>query len=523
MARVFKKKLKAGITNLQSFIPANRGPDELLGELFQDVQLRKIHADGKTFVDLVSERKLREIAKAYHQARLNPHFDLQEFVNKHFREYLNASVTYEAHGDHTALEHIENLWTVLSRSTYRNAGSLIALPYPYVVPGGRFSEQFYWDSYFIMLGLEASGHFGMIEDMLKNYTYMIRKIGYIPTANRTYFLTRSHPPFFSLMIDLLARRKGKRTYVQYLPYLLAEYRFWMRGGKDVSSDNAAVRRVVHMPDGARLNRYFDRRTTPRPESYKEDVETAGKATGSTPSKVYLDLRAGAESGWDFSSRWFRDPKDISTIHTTDIVPVDLNCLLYTLEQTIATAYGVLKQSVFARRFERKAARRAEAIQTYCWNEEKGFYYDYDFVKGEQTSAETLAGVFPLYARIAGSNQAARVAQKLETDFLRSGGLLTTTFDSGEQWDAPNGWAPLQWISVVGLRRYGLNQLADMVKERWLGGNMSIYKDHAKFVEKYNVCDESGVAGGGEYELQDGFGWTNGVFLALSTDADERTY
>ncbi|MBL8160325.1 alpha,alpha-trehalase TreF [Candidatus Saccharibacteria bacterium] len=517
---MLEKKIKAGITNITGLIPAEKAPDELLGELFSDVQLRRIHSDGKTFVDLVSERRLRQIAKSYRKAKLQPGFDLHKFVEEHFKGYTFDAGSYQASADRPAKEHIEKLWPMLTRQTYRPRGSLMPLPYPYVVPGGRFLEQFYWDTYFIMIGLAAGGHYEMIDDMMKNYAYMIRKIGYIPTANRTYFLTRSQPPFFAQMVRLLAAAKGRRVYVQYLPYMLAEYRFWMKGIKDVRAGAHAVNRVVRMPDGSILNRYYDKKQTPRPESYKEDVETAMRAEGRTPSQVYLDLRAGAESGWDFSSRWFRDPQDISTIHTTDIIPVDLNSLLYGLEQTIATAYGILKQSLLARRFERKAAARAEALQRYCWNDARGYYYDYDFVAGQQTDAETLAGVFPLFFRMPSSSQAVRVADKLEADFLKPGGLATTLAHTPQQWDSPNGWAPLQYIAIAGLRNYGLNQLANEVKERWLDACNTVYNAESKFVEKYNVYEPHNLGGGGEYELQDGFGWTNGVYMALSLDKEQ---
>lgn len=517
---MIKKQLKAGITNLQSFVPASAGPEELLGELLQDVQLRRIHPDGKTFVDLVSERKLRRIANVYRQARLAPDFDLHDFVQRHFHEYLfKGGASYQAQGQLTAVNHIEALWPVLTRSNYRTRGSLMALPYPYIVPGGRFSEQYYWDSYFTMLGLATTGHISAIEDMVKNYAYMIRKVGYIPTANRTYYLTRSQPPFFAQMIRLLASKRGKRIFVQYLPYLMAEYSFWMRGKRELGAKKMAVRHVAHMPDGSVLNRYFDAKQSPRPEMYRDDVEAATKAPERVPSRVYLDIRAAAESGWDFSSRWFKDPYDLSTVHTTDIIPVDLNCLLYDLERTIEHSYRILKQSVLANVFETRARRRAQAIRTYCWSETDGFFYDYDFLEGARTPSRHLAAVYPLYSKIASAEEAQRVAQALEKDFLKNGGLLTTLVNSGQQWDAPNGWAPLQWIAYRGLKNYGHHDLASEVKRRWMSANVGLYEMQSKFVEKYNVEQPGSHAGGGEYQLQDGFGWTNGVYLAMAADKD----
>ena len=494
--------------------PLRPSPDELLGELFQDVQLRRVYDDGMTFVDLVPSGALRSILRSYEREREQPGFDLHKFVQTYFKDYLDNPTGYKTNPNHTIEQHINELWTVLTHVEYKNRGSLIALPYPYVVPGGRFGAQWYWDSYFIMLGLAASERWDLVEGMIKNCAFMMRKVGYIPSGNRTYYLSRSQPPFFSHMVRLLAREKGNLTLVRYLPYMLSEYRFWMRGSKKVSDASPAYRRVVRLPDGTILNRYYDDKRTPRPESYKEDVETARLAPERLASKVFVDLRAAAESGWDFSSRWFANGRDLHTIHTTDILPVDLNCLLFELEQTIADTYRVLKQTYLAERYEKQAATRREAINRYCWNAERGFYFDYDFVREAQTPSVTAAGTTPLYSRVASAEQAARVASVVKTELLKPGGLVTTTAHTGEQWDAPNGWAPLQWMTIQGLRHYEQYALADEIKQRWIDTNVAVYKAEGKLVEKYNVADPANVAGGGEYSLQDGFGWTNGVLMAL---------
>lgn len=518
------KRLSAQITNLGPGLARPKAsPDELLGELFQDVQLRRIHADGMTFVDQVPAERLGKILKAYESQRENPNFNLHRFVEVYFKDYLSQErVNYRSNPENSIEQHINELWNVLTRTAYKNSGSLIALPYPYIVPGGRFGAQFYWDSYFTMLGLAASNRYDLIDGMIKNYAFMIRKIGYIPTANRTYLLSRSQPPFFSHMIRLLAEDRGRLMLVQYLPYLLAEYRFWMKGTKDLEPQNPASRRTVLLPDGEILNRYYDNKRTPRPESYKEDVETAYEARDRVTSRVYLDLRAGAESGWDFSSRWLRDSKQLHTIHTTDIVPIDLNCLLADLERTIVDAYLILKQHRLASRYEARLKERIESINKCCWSERDGFYFDYDFVTNDFTHRETIAAMYPLFSRIASGEQAAAVVRVLTNKFLKNGGLLTTTEFTGQQWDAPNGWAPMHWIAIQGLRNYGYNELANEIKVRWIATNMAIYKGKGKLVEKYNVVDPGGASGGGgEYPLQDGFGWTNGVLLRLLKEDERR--
>jgi alpha,alpha-trehalase len=324
------------------------------------------------------------------------------------------------------------------------------------------------------------------------------------------------------MVRLLARHKGRtRTFIEYLPYLLAEYRFWMKGWRNLGKyEHKSSMRIVQMPNGMLLNRYYDDKTTARPDVFMADKERADDTPDRPTDKLYLHLRAGAESGWDFSSRWFNDPMDIRTIHTADIVPVDLNCLLYQLEETIAEAYRLLRQPLLARKFQSAAERRAHAIQQYCWSEADNFYMDYNFHKGETTPAVTLAAVFPLYVNIATRKQAAAVAKRLEEDFLKEGGLVTTLVDTGQQWDWPNGWAPLQWVAIQGLRNYGFNALAEEIKRRWVSANLAVFASSAKMIEKYDVINPGEHGGGGEYPLQDGFGWTNGVLAALLKE-DEK--
>lgn len=515
-------KLKAAlVATTGSLIRTRKSPDEELGDLFSDVQKKRIYDDGKTFTDLIPRRRMKQIRQEYNLAKNDPNFDLRDFVSRHFYRYGAYETTYHTDSNMPIREHIQKLWIELERKNRRDRGSLIALPYPYIVPGGRFSEQFYWDSYFVMLGLAADNCWDMVEGMVKNYAYMIRKFGFIPTANRTYFLSRSQPPFFVYMVKLLASRKGyKLTLIEYLPYLVLEYRFWMKGRSTLEKrEHRAFARVVEMPNGTLMNRYYDNKTTPRPESLREDTETADGAKDRQSDRLYLHLRAGAESGWDFSSRWFSDPSDIKTIHTADIIPVDLNCLLYQLEETIAETYRLLHQPLLAHRFEQAATRRSQAITEYNWDNSLQFFGDYNFHNNIFTGKLTLAGVFPLFAKLATSKQAAAVADRLEKDFLKPGGLVATLETTGQQWDSPNGWAPLQWVAIQGLRNYGYRDLADKIKRRWIHANLHTFKMSGKLVEKYDVAGTD-EGGGGEYPLQDGFGWTNGVLSALLNENSE---
>lgn len=513
-----KDKIKTSmVLTAGRLMRSSKVPDETLGDLFIDVQKQHIYDDGKTFVDLVPTHNNKQMRQEYLLAKNDPHFDLREFVARHFYKLDTdkASQLFAVNPDLGITEHISALWNHLERRNRRDRGSLIALPYMYVVPGGRFNEQFYWDSYFIMLGLAVEGKWDLIEGMIKNFAYMLNRFGYIPTANRTYFLSRSQPPFFSHMVRLLAEHKGRSVMVEYLPQLLKEYNFWMKGSKKLSKqEHRAYARLVQMDNGSLMNRYFDNKTTPRPESLSNDADLAGPTVEHEANRLFLHLRAAAESGWDFSSRWFDDAKNIRTIHTTDIIPVDLNSLLYQLETTIVEAYRTMKQPLLVRKFQKLADKRLAAINNYCWNEKTGFFVDYDFHKDIQKTGHSLAGVFPLFANIATKEQAAAVASVIERDFLQKGGLVTTLTDSLQQWDSPNGWAPLHWVVIKGLENYGYDSLAAEIKKRWIATNMRVYESQHRLVEKYNILQNNSLGTGGEYPLQDGFGWTNGVLEAL---------
>lgn len=481
--------------------------------LFEAVQLERIFPDGKTFVDCTPRKAYEDILAAYEEQKDNPGFTLYDFVKTNFELPVPHSVHYQSDTSQSVEKNIEALWTVLTRQPDKEQGTLIPLPFPYIVPGGRFGEIYYWDSFFTMLGLQASGRHDMIENMIRNFSFLIDQLGYIPNGNRHYFIGRSQPPFYAQMLTLLAEKKGVAVYLEYLPQLEREYQFWMKGAIELTGTNKTAFHCVRMPGGEILNRYKDEGNSPRPESYREDIELAN-ASNQPDERLFGHLRAGAESGWDFSSRWFNRPDDFSSICCTDIIPVDLNCLLLNLEQTLAQAYELKGEAGKSIQLVLAAEKRKQAIDKYCWNESIGFYMDYDWQLEKPLTSMTLAGISPLYFKMADSEKAARVKLHIEDKFLVAGGVVTTLETTGQQWDAPNGWAPLQWMTIKALENYGYTDLASEIARRWIRLNTDVFKRTGKLMEKYNVVDTHLEAGGGEYEGQDGFGWTNGVLAAL---------
>jgi alpha,alpha-trehalase len=494
-------------------------------ELFVCVQEKGVFDDSKVFVDAVPRQSPSKISALFYSQNPKSKADLKHFVEENFRlpsDSDRAKVRESRFTDRTDSEiaqHLRKLWSVLERPRDKTTdanSSLIPLPFPYVVPGGRFREIYYWDSYFTELGLIVDHRYTLFKNMVRNFQYLVLKLGRIPNGNRIYYSGRSQPPFFSHMVALWRAKFGIKSALQFLPALQAEYNFWMAGQKNLRPGEAGAR-VVKLVDG-NLNRYGDDDEGPRPESFKEDIATANQAAEllhRPAPEVFHDLRSAAESGWDFSSRWFKDSKNLQTIQTSLLLPVDLNSLLFHLELTLADLYRANGSSIEAKKYRELAAERRRLIQKWMWDKKSGTFRDYDWKKQNLSTQETVAMVVPLFTGVATTEQAHNVALALEKNFLKPGGLVTTNVNSGQQWDAPNGWAPHQWMAYVGLQRYGEKVLAQKIRQRWLALNRSVFRATGKFVEKYNVEDLSIRAGGGEYPTQDGFGWTNGVYRALS--------
>jgi alpha,alpha-trehalase len=489
-------------------------PQVLFKDLFVAVQTAAIYQDEKAFADAVPNAAPQVILAQYHAAHPQSPPALERFVEAHFA--LPAEIIPPASTPERVSigEHIDRLWDSLTRRTTSAPpySSLLPLPRPYVVPGGRFREIYYWDSYFTMLGLVESNRRDLAENMVDDFAYLIDTYGHVPNGARTYYLSRSQPPFFFEMVALLASNDPAAAFVRYLPQLKAEYAFWMRGAEGLRPGSAR-RRVVALADGSILNRYWDERDTPRDESYRDDVDLA-RASRRPAAQVFREIRAAAESGWDFSSRWFADAHTRATIDTTEIVPIDLNSLLFGLENAIRAGCEREADDACARQFARRAALRRAAMDRYLWDARSGAYLDYRWTHRERIRRVSAATLYPLFVALASERQAAAVAEVAAKQLLRPGGVVTTPLATGQQWDAPNGWAPLQWIAVDGLRRYRRDSLAELIACRWMSGVTDVYRDSGKLVEKYDVVTPGRSGGGGEYPLQDGFGWTNGVMRKL---------
>jgi alpha,alpha-trehalase len=490
----------------------DRTPRDRYEELFVAVQDARIFEDSKTFVDCAPHGPPERILADYRAICTRADFNLAAFVHAHFSPQHAVAKAYVSPAGQSLAAHIDALWDILTRrpSEHPTRSSLLPLPDEYVVPGGRFVELYYWDSYFTMLGLADSGRPRLLRAMLDNFAYLIDTHGFVPNGTRTYYLSRSQPPVFALMVELCEAYEVCDA-AAYLPHLRREHSFWMSGAGELAPGDSH-RRAVSLPDGSVLNRYWDDRDTPREESWREDVATAA-ASQRPAAQVWRDLRAACESGWDFSSRWLDDGA-LHGIRTTSIVPVDLNALLHRLESLIARLSRRGADLKTAHEFEQRARHRREALDRFCWDQTRGAYFDYDWERSAARRGLNAATVAPLFVGMASAEQASAVAVTCRENLLAPGGFATTLVAGGEQWDRPNGWAPLQWLAVKAFERSGHHSLGRSIRSRWLRTVGEVYCREAKVVEKYALRELPGAhtrgGGGGEYPLQDGFGWTNGV-------------
>ena len=401
---------------------------------------------------------------------------------------------------------------------------LLYLPRPYVVPGGRFNEMYGWDSYFIQLGLLRDNDVALAKDMADNFLYEIRNYGKILNANRTYYLTRSQPPFLTqMLLGVYQRNKDRKWLADAVPAIESYYRFWTS--------------EPHITPGTGLSRYYDLGDGPAPESLSAERDAQGLTHYDRVEEYYRTRQVNAyevgefydrkrniltdlfykgdrsmrESGFDPSNRF--GPFSVDIIHYD---PVCLNSLLYLMEQQTAEILTILGKDAEAAPWRKRAADRAAAINRLMWDAQDGLYYDYNFAHKTVRQYPFLTTFYPLWAGIATKEQAAAVERNL-AQFEWPGGLATSTFDSGNQWDLPFGWAPLEMIAVEGLRRYGFNADADRISEKFLSLVRNEYLKVGFIVEKYDVVrrgtDSSSIRFGYQSN-QAGFGWTNAVYTRL---------
>jgi alpha,alpha-trehalase len=402
---------------------------------------------------------------------------------------------------------------------------LLYLPRPYVVPGGRFNEMYGWDSYFIQVGLLRDGETELARDMIDNFLYEIENYGKVLNANRTYYLTRSQPPFLGEMIlGVYGKTRDRRWLESTVPGLEKTYRLWTE--------------EPHLTKATGLARYYDLGDGPAPEVIADERDAQGRTHYDRVKEYYrtheikdYDVskfydrdkdeltalfykgdRSMRESGFDPSNRFGPFNSDILNYN-----PVCLNSLLYLLETDAAEIMKTLGRPAAAAQWLKRAGVRRAQINRLMWDAKEGMYYDYNYAEKRVRRYPYVTTFYPLWAGVADRAQAARIVANL-TLLERPGGLLTSTTVSGSQWDAPFGWGNLQMIAVSGLRRYGYNREADRISANFLSLVLQEFIAHNTIVEKYDVeARKSQISAGlkfGYTSNEIGFGWTNAAFTEL---------
>ncbi|KAF5180052.1 Trehalase [Thalictrum thalictroides] len=432
-----------------------------------------------------------------------------------------------------ALE-VHSLWKNLSRRVADGVvenpelHTLLPLPKPVIIPGSRFLEIYYWDSYWVIRGLLVSKMYKTAKSIVHNLISLIDEYGYVLNGARAYYSNRSQPPLLSSMVLEIYKKTHDLALVkQSLPALLKEHQFW----------NSGIHKVI-IQDGDKgsnytLSRYFAMWNKPRPESSTIDKETASKLLNvSEKQHLYRELASTAESGWDFSTRWMRNHTDLTTLSTTSIVPVDLNAYILKMELDIVFLAKTVGDKCIAEQFLKASEARGDAMNSVFWNDKKGQWLDYWLTHSNKCeevhrwdarkqNQNTYASNFiPVWIELFNSDKV--IVKKLKRSLQESGllcdaGIATSLINSGQQWDFPNGWAPVQHMIVEGFARSGLKDARSMAEDiavKWLKTNYAAYKKTGTMHEKYDVESCGAVGGGGEYIPQTGFGWTNGVALAF---------
>ncbi|CAI4227101.1 unnamed protein product [Auanema sp. JU1783] len=521
------------------------------GSLLDAVQMAKLFPDSKHFVDMSMRHDAETIMKSWEDLKEAnstgiPVDILRTFIFDNFDEPEGELVEENPLDWDPKVDSFQYILDESYRvfayalhrkwpSLYRRISdkvrisperySIINVPNAFIVPGGRFREMYYWDSFFTIKGLLASNMFQTVKGMIENLQYLIDQFGFIPNGNRVYYLNRSQPPLLTWCVHAYFEATNDLDLVQsILPTLRKEIEFFQ------------ANRTIQLDDWiGPLFRYHLNVNHPRPESYREDVETAQDFDNfADKCRVWGEIAAAAESGRDFSSRWF-DHTGVhalcmNTIRTSQVIPVDLNAIICGNASMLVDLHDAVGDIESSKYFAHLCDKLRRTIHQVFWNEEKGCWFDYDLATSSHMEIFSDCNLFPMAAKATheGFDSTAVVNYLRKSGlFDFSGGIPCSLVASGQQWDFPNAWAPMMWMIVEGFRNNGEQNVALEIADKWIRKNYNMWKSSGgRMFEKYNVVSPclQAAGGGGEYEVQEGFGWTNGVVLDfLKNFSDQLAY
>lgn len=513
--------------------------------------------DPKYYVDIPLRYSLNETARAFDalprlQNNTIPPRVLEQFLSQYF-ELADSNVIADAPKDFNRIPQnflplvhnpqvrkwalqIHELWLELSRkispsvAMNPNKNTLLPLNNTVLVPGARFREVYYWDSYWVIKGLLVSGMTDTAKGVIENLMELAERYGFVPNGARIYYENRSQPPLLSMMIRAVYEKTHDKALLKRaLPILLREHAFW-------TSEPHEVRVRDKNGDEHRLSRFWAHWNSPRPESFTIDTHVARGMNKSRAAQLYHDIATAAESGWDFSSRWMEDQQNLRTLRTSMIIPVDLNAFLFQMEKNVEYFASILGNQTIQTQFASAASDRQRAIQRILWSRKRGQWFDawlspngcsfsendnktivYEWKQKRLTYASNFV---PLWAGVLpkGDPRRALVVEALnKSGLVLPAGIATSLRNTGQQWDFPNAWAPLVDMVIEGLDASGIprgKMMAKAISQSWIRSNYEAYHQVGKMLEKYDATSCGKIGGGGEYNLQTGFGWSNGVVLSL---------
>ncbi|XP_017126388.2 trehalase isoform X1 [Drosophila elegans] len=513
------------------------------GNLLHTIQMASppLFSDSKTFVDMTlknSPDKTLADFNAMMEAKNNTpsRDDLKIFVDEYFgvkgteleswepTDWKENPKFLDLVSDPDLKQwgmELNNIWKKLGRKMKDDVKknpqhySIIPVPNPVIIPGGRFIEFYYWDSYWIIRGLLYSEMYNTARGMIENFLSIVNRIGFIPNGGRVYYHGRSQPPLLTGMVKSYVEFTNDDLFaINALEDLEHEFEYFV--------NNHTVEVKNHS-----LCVYRDSSSGPRPESYSEDFKSAAKfESNDDKERLYTELKAAAESGMDFSTRWFisengTNEGNLTNLSTTSIVPVDLNAYLYWNAKMIAEFHSKAGNTKKVIEYENKAEKLLLGIQEVLWNEEVGCWLDYDMKNEKPRNYFVSTNLSPLWAKAFNISDTEKISAKIMAYIEKNkldtypGGVPNTLATPGEQWDFPNVWAPMQYIVVEGLNNLNTPEAKNMSKKwatRWVKSNFKAYTDNFDMYEKYNAEVFGGHGTGGEYEVQTGFGWSNGVII-----------
>ncbi|VDM43237.1 unnamed protein product [Toxocara canis] len=524
------------------------------GPILKAVQDANIFSDSKYFVDMplkhdpvttlknfneLGERsKDREVLRQFVNEHFDPPgFELIEWYPEDWVAFPSSFLKIEDYHLRRWALHLHRIWRDLCRRVkddvrqHQELYSLLYVPHPFVIPGGRFREFYYWDSFWILKGLLFSEMYETAKGVIRNLAYMVEHHGFVPNGGRVYYLVRSQPPLLSPMLYEYYLATGDLEFVnEILPMLEKEYNFWLVQRARPFYDESENEKFQFFQYRASMK-------TPRPESYREDMDLVRNLTTdgvhvfvAEKELVWSNIASAAETGWDFSTRWFAQSgptmHDIRSIRTWSIVPVDLNAFMCINTRILASLFEITGNFSKVLLYQARYEQAKVAMKQIHWNETDGIWYDYDLDRKVHSNTYYVSNALPLYAKCYDDED--DVTPHRVYEYLKREGVLNFTkglptslaMGSEQQWDKENAWPPMVHMVIEGFRTTGdpeLMKVAETMATQWLSVTYkSFIRTHSMF-EKYNVSamtEECSAGSGGEYEVQTGFGWTNGVILDL---------